>query len=448
MKFTSLQISGGIRLPDVCARRVSPADAIGGVGWVMMHDMTVPHPSDSDPPIGPTSLRRPSPTRARRWLGPVAAGLMAAAAVVGLVLVVSRDTPTTVPATDLTLPAVTTTVAPGSTVAPTDVTTVPDAATTTQPPDTAPPDTTTPPVVPDVPTAVVTAGADGVWVVDPDGTRVQWWDQPAAFAVRSPDGSLIVQIHLRGDACTLDGTCTAADTSPLRLVGPNAYPVILSDELPGGWMRLHDAARLLDGRVMALVEWQTTVEAGVETEPGRLYAVDVQTGAVVIVDDWFGGWEEGSSRLHLAETGLIVGEYSSSITRSFYSAVIPGGLPLDTRPILPDQLGLEAGYDDCADCPQLYAIDRSGEVVAWIHGDDLVIRSLDTGTERRVPLDGRGAAASDIDIALQVDGDLGGPLVLVVEHRWSYDSRPAVVLVIGDAGIVELAVDDPDRVSL
>ncbi len=373
---------------------------------------------------------------------------MAAAAVVGLVLVVSRDTPTTVPATDLTLPAVTTTVAPGSTVAPTDVTTVPDAATTTQPPDTAPPDTTTPPVVPDVPTAVVTAGADGVWVVDPDGTRVQWWDQPAAFAVRSPDGSLIVQIHLRGDACTLDGTCTAADTSPLRLVGPNAYPVILSDELPGGWMRLHDAARLLDGRVMALVEWQTTVEAGVETEPGRLYAVDVQTGAVVIVDDWFGGWEEGSSRLHLAETGLIVGEYSSSITRSFYSAVIPGGLPLDTRPILPDQLGLEAGYDDCADCPQLYAIDRSGEVVAWIHGDDLVIRSLDTGTERRVPLDGRGAAASDIDIALQVDGDLGGPLVLVVEHRWSYDSRPAVVLVIGDAGIVELAVDDPDRVSL
>jgi hypothetical protein len=213
-------------------------------------------------------------------------------------------------------------------------------------------------------------------------------------------------------------------------------------------MRLHDAARLLDGRVMALVEWQTTVEAGVETEPGRLYAVDVQTGAVVIVDDWFGGWEEGSSRLHLAETGLIVGEYSSSITRSFYSAVIPGGLPLDTRPILPDQLGLEAGYDDCADCPQLYAIDRSGEVVAWIHGDDLVIRSLDTGTERRVPLDGRGAAASDIDIALQVDGDLGGPLVLVVEHRWSYDSRPAVVLVIGDAGIVELAVDDPDRVSL
>ena len=408
-----------------------------------------PRDLDAADPTRPPVVLLASARAQRRWVGPAAAVLTAAAAVVGLVLVVSRDTdPVAAPATDVTALAATTTVAPDSAVTTAVVTTLSDAATTTLTPDTTPPNTIAPPVVPDVSTGVVTAGADGVWVVDPDGSKVQWWDQPAAFAVRSPDGSLIVQIHLRGDACTLDGTCTAADTSPLRLVGPNAYPVVLSDELPGGWMRLHDAARLLDGRVMALVEWQTTVEAGVETEPGRLYAVDVQTGAVLIVDDWFGGWEEGSSRLHLAETGLIVGEYSSSITRSFYSAVIPGGLPLDTRPILPEQLGLEAGYDDCADCPQLYAIDRSGEVVAWIHGDDLVIRSLDTGTERRVPLDGRGAAASDIDIALQVDGDLGGPLVLVVEHRWSYDSRPAVVLVIGDAGIVELAVDDPDRVSL
>lgn len=48
MKFTSLQISGGICLPDVCAGRVSPADAIGGVGWVMMQEMTVPRRSDAD----------------------------------------------------------------------------------------------------------------------------------------------------------------------------------------------------------------------------------------------------------------------------------------------------------------------------------------------------------------------------------------------------------------
>jgi hypothetical protein len=408
-----------------------------------------PRDLDAADPTRPPVVLLASARAQRRWVGPAAAVLTAAAAVVGLVLVVSRDTdPVVVPATDVTALAATTTVAPDSAVTTAVVTTLSDAATTTLAPDTTPPNTIAPPVVPDVSTGVVTAGADGVWVVDPDGSKVQWWDQPAAFAVRSPDGSLIVQIHLRGDACTLDGTCTAADTSPLRLVGPNSSPVVLSANLPDGWLRLHDVAQMPDGRVVALVEWQTTVEAGVETEPGRLYAVDVQTGAVVIVDDWFGGWEEGSSRLHLAETGVIVGEYSAGITRSFYSAVIPGGLPLDTRPILPDQLGLEAGYDDCADCPQLYAIDRSGEVVAWIHGDDLVTRSLDTGTERRVPLDGRGAAASDIDIALQVDGDLGGPLVLVVEHRWSYDSRPAVVLVIGDAGIVELAVDDPDRVSL
>ena len=401
-------------------------------------------PAAVAPVVGLDAARR------RRWLGPAAAVLTAAAAVVGLVLVVSRDTPSTVPATDVTLPAVTTTIGPESTVTTVIDTTVPDASTTTIAPDTTavPQSTVTTMVVPAIPASVVTVGRDGVWVIGSDGTKVQWWNQPAAFAAMSPDGSVIVQTHQRGDICTLDGTCAAADTAPLRVVGPNAYPVVLSEELPGGWMRLHDVARLLDGRVMALVEWQTTVDEGLYTEPGRLFAVDVQSGAVVTVSDAFGGWEEGSSRLHLAENGVIVGEYSSSITRSWFTAVVPGGAPLATEAPGATAVGLEPFYDDCADCPQLYAIDRTGTVVAWLHGDDLVLRSLATGTQRRVALEGRGAGASDIDIALQVEGDLGGPLLVVVEHRWSYDERPAAVFEVGDAGITELPVGAPASVSL
>jgi hypothetical protein len=327
-----------------------------------------------------------------------------------------------------------------------------DAVTTTMAPDTAAPTSTdaapTTSVGTDIPASVVTAGRDGVWIVDRDGTKVQWWNQPAAFAVRSPDGSLIAQHHLRGDVCMLDGTCAAADTAPLRLVGANAYPVVLSEDLPGGWIRLHDVARLLDGRVMVLVEWQTTVEAGVETEPGRLYAVDVQSGAAVVVSNRFGGWEEGSSRLHLAVNGLIVGEYSSGVSKSFFSAVVPGGAPLATEPLPPAVLPHPAGFDDCGNCPTLYAIDRTGTMLAWIDGDDLVIRSLATVTQRRVALEGRGAGASDIDIALQVEGDLGGPLLVAVEHRWSYDERPAMVFEVGDAGITELPVGAPASVSL
>jgi hypothetical protein len=405
-------------------------------------------PTTAAPVVGLDTARR------RRWLGPAAAALTAAAAVVGLVHVTNRGTDTTVvPASDVTEPAgvaATTTVAPDSTVTTAVGTTVPDSATTTIAPDTTavPQSTVTTMVVPDVPTGLVTSGRDGVWIVDRDGPKVQWWNEPAAFAVRSPDGSMIVQQHLRGDACTLDGICVAADSVPLRLVGPNAYPVVLWDYLPGGWLRLHDVARLLDGRVMALVEWQTTVEAGVETEPGRLYAVDVETGAAVVVIDRFGGWEEGSSRLHLAENGLIVGEYSSGVTRSFFSAVVPGGAPLATEPLPPAVLPHPAGFDDCGDCPGLYAIDRTGTVLAWIDGDDLVIRSLATGTQRRVALEGRGAGASDIDIALQVEGDLGGPLLVAVEHRWSYDERPAMVFEVGDAGITELPVGAPASVSL
>ncbi len=416
-------------------------------------DAAAPPPPDLDadgrpaavaPVIGLDAARR------RRWLGSAAAVLTAAAAVVGLVLVVSRDTPSTVPATDVTLPAVTTTIAPESTVTTMIDTTVPDASTTTIAPDTTavPQSTVTTMVVPAVEAAVVTAGPDGVWVIGGDGTKVQWWNQPAAFAVAAPDGSVIVQIHQRGDICTLDGTCTPADTTPLRLVGPNTYALALSEGLPGGWMRLHDVAGLVDGRVMALVEWQTTVDEGLYTEPGRLYAVDVQTGAVTTVSGAFGGWEEGSSRLHLAENGLVVGEYSSSITRSLFSAIVPGGAPLVTEPLSASAVGLEPFYDDCADCPQLSAIDGTGTVLAWIHGDDLVVHSLATSTERRVPLDGRGDGASDIDIELQAEGDLGGPLLVVVEHRWSYSERPAVVLVIGDEGVAEWDVGAPDRVSL
>lgn len=396
------------------------------------------------------------PARRRRWLGPAAAALTAAAAVVGLVLVTNRGTDTTVvPASDVTEPAgvaATTTVAPDSTVTTAVGTTVPDSATTTIAPDTTavPQSTVTTMVVPDIPTGVVTSGSDGVWIVDRDGSKVQWWNEPAAFAVRSPEGPMIVQQHSgNGDPCCApDGGWEAAATMPLRLVGPNSYPVFLSADLPGGWLRLHDVARLLDGRAMALVEWQTTVVTGVETEPGRLYAVDVETGAAVVVSDRFGGWEEGSSRLHLAEDGLIVGEYSSGVTRSFFSAVVPGGAPLATEPLPPAVLPHPAGFDDCGDCPGLYAIDRTGTVVAWIDGDDLVIRSLATGTQRRVSLEGRGAGASDIDIALQVEGDLGGPLLVAVEHRWSYDERPAMVFEVGDAGITELPVGAPASVSL
>jgi hypothetical protein len=390
--------------------------------------------------------------RSRRWLAPAAAVLTAAAAVVGLVFVANRDADTAVvPGTDVTLPAVTTTVAPGSTAATVMPTTATELATTTIAPDTtAVPQSTDVGLPPAEGKQVVTAGRDGVWVVGSDGSREQWWNQPAAFAVRSPDGSLIVQQHSgNGDPCCApDGGWEAAATMPLRLVGPNSYPVFLSADLPGGWYRLHDVARLLDGRVMALVEWQTTVDAGLETESGRLYAVDLQTGAAVVVSDRFGGWEEGSSRLHLAENGLIVGEYSSGVTKSFFSAVVPGGAPLATEPLPPTVLPHPAAADDCGNCPTLYAIDRTGTMLAWIDGDDLVLRSLETATQYRVPLGGRASGTTDIDIDLRVGG-IGGPIDVALQD--GYDTPSGIVLEVGDLAdpsITEWPIGTPERVSL
>jgi hypothetical protein len=329
-----------------------------------------------------------------------------------------------------------------------------DAVTTTMAPDTAVPTSTdAAPITSvgtDIPASVVTAGRDGVWVVDRDGTKVQWWNQSAAFAVWSPDGSLIVQQHSGngGPCCAPDGGWEAAATMPLRLVGPNSYPVFLSADLPGGWYRLHDVARLLDGRVMALVEWQTTVDAGLETESGRLYAVDLQTGAAVVVSDRFGGWEEGSSRLHLAENGLIVGEYSSGVTKSFFSAVVPGGAPLATEPLPPTVLPHPAAADDCGNCPTLYAIDRTGNMLAWIDGDDLVLRSLEGAILPRVPLGGRASGTTDIDVDLRIGG-IGGPVDVVLQY--GYDTPSGIVLEVGDLGdpgITEWPIGTPERVSL
>jgi hypothetical protein len=343
--------------------------------------------------------------RSRRWLAPAVAGLTAAAAVVGLAFVVNRGADTAVvPGTDVIAPA--------------------------------------------APFDVVTAGSDGVWVVGSDGRRTQWWDQPAASAGQASDGSLVIQ-RFAGGIYPSDGSDTAwepRDTLPLRLAGPNAYPVLLLEDPPNGWYTLQDVATLRDGRTIALLTLRALAIVGVEAGLGFVYAVDVQTGEIVYSTGTNPFNFEG--RLHLSENGIIVAEWLTGDSPRLWSDVVPGNGSLARQGIQWADVGLQDGYpESCTDCPRMYAIDRSGTVLAWLEGDDLVLHSLATETERRVPLGGRASGATSIDIGLQVEGNLGGPLVVAIEYG---GDAPAsiVVEVSADDSITEWPIGAPGRVSL
>jgi hypothetical protein len=342
--------------------------------------------------------------RSRRWLAPAAAVLTAAAAVVGLMFVANRDADTAVvPGTDVIELA--------------------------------------------APVNVVTAGSDGVWVVGSDGQRTQWWDQSAAFAVQASDGSLIVQ-RFAGGVYPSDGSDAAwepADTLPLRLAGPNASPVLLSEDLPIGWYTLQDVATLRDGRTIALLTRRTLAIVGAGTGVGFVHAVDAQTGEIV----YSSGRQpfNFAGRLHLSENGIIVAAWLTGDSPRLWSDVVPGkGLPAP-HGIERADVGLQDSYpDSCTDCPRMYAIDRTGAVLGWLEGDDLVLHSLATETLRRVPLGGRAGGATSIDIELGGEGDLGGPLVVAIEYGG--DVPNGIVVDVGDNGVTDWPIGTPERVSL
>jgi len=103
-------------------------------------------------------------------------------------------------------------------------------------------------VLPEPTPSLVTAGADGVWVVS--GTeRVQWVSEPMAQAVLLGDG-VIVQRRSGFDCC---GAWAAADTQLYRVASPGGplEPFLTGvDWAMAPWLRLHDAS-VVDGLLLA-----------------------------------------------------------------------------------------------------------------------------------------------------------------------------------------------------
>jgi hypothetical protein len=212
--------------------------------------------------------------------------------------------------------------------------------------------------------------------------------EPMSFAVGATDGSVIMQ---RKSGYSPDWT--EADTIPLVVrdgVVQELFPAI--HWAPDSWIRVHDVAQV-DGHPTVLYEIAHDLSLNVSGS-GSLVATQIDTGATTVVVAEFGGWEQGSSRMHLSETGLVIGEEFAEVDRSFASYRLDGSPGLTAK-----DLGLEPGYVDCSDCPLLYAISTDGGTIAWIQGTTLVLWDVAAKAEReRIEIGDNAASARDLDI--------------------------------------------------
>jgi hypothetical protein len=168
----------------------------------------------------------------------------------------------------------------------------------------------------------------------------------------------------------------------------------------------------------------------IESPAGALLVLDLDAGSLTQIGQ-VGGWESGLSRLHLSETGIIVGEAYEGATRSLFVKAVDNGPTFG-----PGDLGVNESYADCSDCPRLYTISRDGSIVAWLDGTRLVRRSLN-GDDRgmsSVELDDirEGSELRATDLSINAD-------VAVYDRVLNDGSPPVVVYLDGDtARSVEL----------
>lgn len=262
------------------------------------------------------------------------------------------------------------------------------------------PSTTAEPFASGAAAHILTAGPDGVWETTAAGL-VQVTAEPMAFAVKAPDGSVIMQRKVGYG----NEAWTPADTAPLIVREPGAalepLPafVFQSDK----FVRVHDVATL-NGHSTMLYSLESRLVT-IESEPGVLAVMALDTGNVTVVSDQFGGWESGSSRMHLAETGIIVGEEYNSAERALAVYLVGGESTIDAW-----SLGLQPSYYDCSDCPRLYTISRDGSTIAWLDGTQLVQRQLNGAGPERVDLSELGLEATNLELGdgfVLIDRDYG-----------------------------------------
>lgn len=370
----------------------------------------------------------------RRW-ALVVAGLTAAAVTLGAIVLVRQDPPPTLvgnpaptidtgatvdPDPDVVPPS---TVDPGSdaTSPSTNVSpTAPAPATSSIPSTTAA--AAVAPALNNNGSELVIAGASGVWSQGVGGS-LRHQSEAMSFAIRLPDGRILTQRR------SGYGEWPTMDAAPL-VFDPLAFEHPVTELWPGrtwdGWVRVHDV-NVVDGRTIVLYEVQRQPDP-FGPDAGALVAEDLASGEVTALGE-VGGWEQHTSRLHLAANGWIIGVASGLVYHRLFALSIGADPPPN-----PQDFGLEPSYSECNECPRAFTVSHDGTLFGWLEGDNLVVALRSNRTViRRTPL---GAAADDLSIDIELEDDRA------VLNRFSYltfmPSAPLLVITAADSAVSEL----------
>lgn len=329
--------------------------------------------------------------------------------IVGLIVTLSlggKDTSTSVATTSTSssTSVVTSTIQPSvlpTTLVPTTI----DNTTTTS---------TTTTVAPSVNQPISIASTLGIsHIVNGTATRIDSQSWETAF--RLADGSYIAQHSAVGYG-------QQADTNIYRVGAATTVVQSVADPATE-WLQLHDVYTEA-GSTFVLYSMNSGL--GIEDSQEELFALDLNTGLKTSFG-LIGGWESGTSRLTFG-SNIIVGEFFASADAGPYF------LNLDGYTTNPNDLGLADSYSDCSVCPSRFTVDPSGQRLAWVEADLLVVLDRSSGTriaEIRLP-QGLYTRIDSIDLF----GDL--ILINVYETNGGPMAKPILMSFAGTSTILEV----------
>ena len=284
------------------------------------------------------------------------------------------------------------------------------------------------PVAPPPTAAVVTAGPDGIAVLDEDGNELRRLDEPAAEAYLTPGGAVIFQAPR---------TEPGGDVGPPMIWQPDgAVERLLPDPAPGQSYRIYDVAG---------VDGVPTVLYGLRSRPTDGNPAGFREQLVALAMDPAGWtttelaeiptWEAGYTGLGLGADGTVIGTYSESVTTSYVAMALPGSPAEQTG--VPDHttLGIEPDYGDCTTCPNHFTVSADAGTIAWLADGDVVVFDVASATTERFALPDLGGIPVRLDIRPVGDGSSE-----VLVDRWSDDAEEldAVRFRLSPDGAVEL----------
>jgi hypothetical protein len=276
---------------------------------------------------------------------------------------------------------------------------------------------TTTTVVPSINQPITIAGSEGIsHIAGGITTRIDSQSWETAF--RLADGSYIAQ-H------SSDRYGQQTDTNIYR-VGATTTVVISVVDPAVEWLRLHDVYS--EGSAGdSFVLYSVSSGLGMEDSKEELFALSLSTGLTTSFG-MIGGWESGTSRLTFG-SNIIVGQFSAEADTG------PFFLHLDGGTTNPNDLGLADSYSDCSVCPSRFTVDPSGQRLAWVEADLVVVLDRTSATrvaEIRLPQ----GLYSTIE-SIEIFGDL--ILINIYDSNTGTMSQPILMSFNGTSMILEVA---------